>query len=74
VVESIGHAADLRLRPRASECPAAMASNTPATQATTTEGNSAIDIVGASRSRTTIAVPSCGLVNKTPPPAVVSAE
>jgi len=54
--------------------PAAMASNTPATQATTTEGNSAIDIVGASRSRTTIAVPSCGLVNKTPPPAVVSAE
>jgi hypothetical protein len=74
VVESVGHAADLCVRPRASECAGGDGEQRAGNAGHHHVGKQRDRHHGPSRSRTTIAVPSCGLVNKTPPPAVVSAE
>ena len=73
VVERVGKTADLGMHPPARDC-AGGDGEQRAGKAGHQAGKQRDRHQGASRSWTTIAAPSCGLVNKMPPPAVVRHE
>jgi hypothetical protein len=73
VIESVGEAADLGVRPPANEC-AGGDGEQRAGNSGHHGGKQRDRHLGASRSWTTMVGSSCGLVNKTPPPAVVRLE